>query len=133
MANDPLVIDDIKEIQEDFNMPIVNWTLEWLGYSRVQLGKTRTSLIEKDNQDIYLHDMFYMSSNKKFGMMTRKSKAVANKALVAKEGFANIFEMILSGDDRVEVLRKYFPMTLKAVEQMIEELEWYLDLEPKQR
>ena len=64
-----------------------------------------------------------MSSNKKFGMMTREDEEVANKALVAKEGFANIFEMILSGDDRVEVLRKYFPMTLKAVEQMIKELE----------
>jgi len=64
-----------------------------------------------------------MNSNKKFGMITRESKAVANKALVAKEGFANMFEMILSGDGRIDVFRKYFPMTLKTAEQMIEELK----------
>lgn len=82
-----------------------------------------TLLSDKKNLNVGLHDLFYMNSNRKFGEKTREDNTKFTRELVSKESFANIFEILLSKDNRVDILRLYFPTTLKAVEKMIKELK----------
>ena len=76
----------------------------------------------KENENLALHDLFYMNSNRKMGEKTRGDEKEFTKSLVVKETFANIFEIILSNDSRVEVLKLYFPLTLKSIQKLLERL-----------
>ncbi len=74
-------------------------------------------------EDIAIHDIIYLVSDRKHGEPTRKENYEIKPSKTAKEVFANIFEMILTADGRLDTIRKYFPATVAKVEEMIKDLK----------
>ena len=73
------------------------------------------------NQDEALHDLIYINHPARLGLDTR-SGAVLDTKTAIKETFANILEILMSGDDRVAIIQKYFPLTFKRIESFIKDL-----------
>ena len=74
-------------------------------------------------EDIAIHDIIYLVSKRKHGEPTRKDNYEIKPSKTAKEVFANIFEMILTDDHRLDIIRKYFPSTVAKVEELIKGLK----------
>lgn len=75
----------------------------------------------KENKDAALHDLIYINYPKRLGVDTRDGRKLdINTAL--KETFANILEIIMSGDERVAIIQKYFPLSYKRIESFIKDL-----------
>jgi len=74
-------------------------------------------------EDIAIHDIIYLVSKRKHGEPTRTDKYIITESKTAKEIFANIFEMILTADGRLDIIRKYFPATVAKVEEMMKDLK----------
>lgn len=88
-------------------------------------NKTKQEILDvlEKFKDEAIHDMFYINSKGKIAIYEmRENFNFDNKNLVARETFANIFEMILSRDDRLDIIRKYFPATVEKIEKILKDL-----------
>ena len=85
--------------------------------------KEISKLPAKTQGDVAIHDIIYLVSKRKHGEPTRKANYPITDSVTAKEVFSNIFEMILTGDDRLDTIRKYFPATVTKVEQLLKDLK----------
>lgn len=65
-------------------------------------------LLKRYKDDIYLQDLFYLSSKGKVGYIQTRKPGYLTEDKIHKEAFANFFEIHLSQDERVEILQKYF-------------------------
>lgn len=79
-------------------------------------------LAANTQEDAAIHDVIYLASKRKYGVQTRDDQYKITPGVTAKEIFANIFEMILTNDDRLDTIRKYFPTTVGAVEKILKEV-----------
>jgi len=99
--------------------------LSTLKLDQMQLLKNKTEIeaMLKDNKEVYLHDLFYLNSNRAIGGKTRNDSKVIGFKLQAQETFANIFEIILSGDkQRLKIVMQYFPNAYRAIKKILERL-----------
>ena len=99
--------------------------LSTLKIDQMQLLTHRAEIekLLKNNKEVYMNDLFYLNSNKKIGMQTRDEEKVIDFKLQAKETFANIFEIVLSGDkERLKIVEQYFPNAYKAIKKILERL-----------
>ena len=85
--------------------------------------KEISKLEAKTQNDVHVHDIIYLVSKRKHGEPTRTDDYVITQSVTTKEVFANIFEMILTADGRLDTIRKYFPATVEKVEQMLKDLK----------
>jgi len=77
----------------------------------------------KANKEAYIHDLFYLNSKGRFGIKTRDIPKKKLFDLQAKETFANIFEIILSGNkERLAIIKIYFPNAFAIIEKILKEL-----------
>ena len=77
----------------------------------------------KANEEAYIHDLFYLNSKGKFGIETRDIPKKKLFDLQAKETFANIFEILLSGNkERLAIVKNYFPNAFAIIEKILKEL-----------
>jgi len=81
------------------------------------------STLPTNPEDIALHDIIYLVSKRKHGEATRRDDYKISSSKTAKEVFANIFEMILSNDYRLGIIKKYFPSTVAKVQEILKELK----------
>ncbi len=99
--------------------------LSTLKIDQLQLLKHQVEIEDllKNNKEVYLNDLFYLNSNRAIGDKTRKDSKVINFELQAKETFANIFEIILSGNkQRIKIVEQYFPNAYRAIKKILERL-----------
>jgi len=99
--------------------------LSTLKIDQLQLLKHQVEIEEllKKNKGVYLNDLFYLNSNRAIGGKTREDSKVIDFKLQAKETFANIFEIILSGDkQRLKIVEQYFPNAYRAIKKILERL-----------
>jgi len=99
--------------------------LSTLKIDQKQLLKNKEAIASllRDNKEVYINDLFYLNSNRKLGMKTRDIKKTIDFELQAKETFANIFEIILSGNkQRVKIVEEYFPNAYRAIKKIMERL-----------
>ena len=75
----------------------------------------------KETDDPAIHDMFRLHYPKVIGIDTRKGK-ILKETTIRQETFANIFEIIMSGDERVAIIKKYFPLSYEKVKRFMEGL-----------
>ncbi|WOE69103.1 phage minor head protein [Hydrogenimonas thermophila] len=88
-----------KELQKTLKKDIAIW----------QLKKDEIiELLKRYEDDIYLQDLFYLSSKGKIGYIQTREPEYLTEDKIHKEAFANFFEIHLSQDKRVEILQKYF-------------------------
>ncbi|MDD5360012.1 MAG: phage minor head protein [Sulfurovaceae bacterium] len=88
-------------------------------------NKTKQEILDvlENLKDESIHDMFYINSKGKIAIYEmRENFNFDNKNLIARETFANVFELILSGDDRLDIIRKYFPTTVEKIEKILKDL-----------
>ena len=80
--------------------------------------------ILRNHESVPVHDMFYINGKGKVSIWQTREDSfnLSDKSLVAKETFANIFEMILSRDGRLDIIRKYFPVTVEKIEKFLKDL-----------
>lgn len=102
--------------------------IKTLSFEQIALlqNKTKEEVLDmlRKEDNIPLHDMFYINSRDKASLwQTRLDDFdLTDKDTIAKETFANIFEMILTSDDRLDIIRKYFPMTVEQIEKFLKDL-----------
>ncbi len=75
----------------------------------------------KTHHDPAIHDLIRINFPKIVGVDTRPDRAI-DLPTGLKETFANILEIIMSGDDRGAIIQKYFPLTYKRIETIIKDL-----------
>jgi len=74
----------------------------------------------KENENISTHNLFFVNSNKQYGIPTREE---INDRIRSAETFANIFEIILTADkSRMDIIKKFFPISLDKIEKFLEGL-----------
>jgi len=91
----------------------------WTNAKKDKLGEILSGL-----DDAQIHDLFYLSTQRKFGAKTRNDRVKITKRLMGAEAFANIFQTIVTGDEsKLGIIREYFPQTFSAIEQLLKELK----------
>ena len=123
----PVVRHEMGHHVDNLNDWFSNDLIKTLSLEQISLmqNKTKQEIIEllKQVDDVYLHDIFYIGSKGKLYIEpTRELFDFSDKNTIARETFANMFEMILSGDNRLDIIRKYFPMTVAKIEKFLKEL-----------
>ena len=91
-------------------------------------NRQKTALVEilseeAYQEDVQFQDLFYTTTKRKYGEKTRRDEKVIDRKLIAAEFFANVFQMILSGDPKLDIIREYFPTSVAKVESFIKELK----------
>ena len=84
-------------------------------------NKEEIETLLKNHKEAYINDLFYLNSKRKLGLATREDDYIIDFTIQAKETFANIFEIILSGNkERIKIIEQYFPNAYKAIKKILE-------------
>jgi SPP1 gp7 family putative phage head morphogenesis protein len=111
----------------DHMMGIASRRLSDLLQSDVEAMKShrpsiKQALIEHFDDDVAMHDLFYLSTDKWVGYPTREDDYFS-KEKKHLEAFANFFEIYLSADKkRIKMVDRWFPDSWRAFLSMLEAL-----------
>ena len=95
-------------------------SIERKALKNIDEKELRTLLATHDDPALY--DLMRLHYPTSVGLDTRP-KGIASVDILIKETFADISEVIMSADERVDIIKKYFPFSYRIVKNILEKLQ----------